>query len=309
MKACVLLFALLSGQAFASSLATVYLEDKNTRTIIADAEVSDDARGQVFDFYLTDTAATYELAFGTVAKGRLAVGSYVDAQPYDTQSNVKPLLEVSGQGVTCKGTKGEFQVLELDYSSGKLTKLAVDFIQTCKDGSKLSGALRFNSALPIQKPIVVAPVGTTPAPAPGTPVVLSIRSPAGEYIGQGNAIDYTENDGSFTAQILTDGVEVQYPGAEMWDFQFMAITGQGLKVGHYANATRAPFNDDDGTPGISVSADGRGCNKIAGSFDILEYETDASGIAVDKLAVDFEQSCDGGPPMRGSVRINSKFPL
>ena len=51
---------------------------------------------------------------------------------------------------------------------------------------------------------------------------------------------------------------------------------------------------------------GRGCNQIAGTFVVWELQL--RGNEVVRLAVDFEQRCEiNGPPLRGSVRLNSNF--
>jgi len=52
-----------------------------------------------------------------------------------------------------------------------------------------------------------------------------------------------------------------------------------------------------------VGGDGRGCNKIAGSFVVRELGTNASG-AVNKLWLTYEQHCEGGKAaLFGEVRL------
>jgi hypothetical protein len=67
-------------------------------------------------------------------------------------------------------------------------------------------------------------------------------------------------------------------------------------------AQRAPFAAA-GRPGIDVSGDGRGCNTIAGRFEVKEYALTADG-SVERLWVVYEQHCEGAiPALFGEVRI------
>jgi hypothetical protein len=64
-----------------------------------------------------------------------------------------------------------------------------------------------------------------------------------------------------------------------------------------------------GTRAWTFTGDGRGCNTIQGRFDVLEIVRDASQNVV-KLAVNWEQHCEGGQPaLYGQLRYNSDVPL
>jgi FG-GAP-like repeat/Divergent InlB B-repeat domain len=91
-------------------------------------------------------------------------------------------------------------------------------------------------------------------------------------------------------------------------FQIAPPAGSAFVVGqYYENAKRFPFQDTGA--GLDVSMSG-GCSQIAGRFIVRELIRNTSG-AIDSLAVDFEQNCDGSSsaPLLGEVRINSSFPF
>ncbi|SEL75368.1 hypothetical protein SAMN05444354_108109 [Stigmatella aurantiaca] len=85
-----------------------------------------------------------------------------------------------------------------------------------------------------------------------------------------------------------------------WDIAFSTQQlGTPLAVGLYTNAQRAPFADP-GHPGLSVSGDGRGCNTLAGEFQIHDIVWDSVGLL--KLSASFLQRCEAGTPvLRGMV--------
>jgi hypothetical protein len=71
-------------------------------------------------------------------------------------------------------------------------------------------------------------------------------------------------------------------------------------VGAYEGAARAGFNGT--APGLSVTADSRGCNQITGRFVVLE--ADFSNPGTPRFAANFEQWCDSSTaPVTGELRI------
>ncbi|MGB5720856.1 MAG: hypothetical protein WBM34_09185, partial [Woeseiaceae bacterium] len=76
----------------------------------------------------------------------------------------------------------------------------------------------------------------------------------------------------------------------------------------YDNATRWPFQAAT-DPGLSLFGNGRGCNTVAGRFDVLEINYDTNGDVL-SAAIDFEQFCEGGSSRAyGSVRVGSSIPI
>jgi len=85
-----------------------------------------------------------------------------------------------------------------------------------------------------------------------------------------------------------------------WSLTFASTqTGQPLATTVYLGAQRAPFAAS-GKPGLEITGDGRGCNVLSGSFQVLELGL-TSG-ALSSFAATFEQHCESGvPALRGCV--------
>jgi hypothetical protein len=145
---------------------------------------------------------------------------------------------------------------------------------------------------------------------------LSVQSPPGDFVGQGQNYNYTSATGTFTAEfIVLDNIGIDYlvvryrdPGfLHVWDLFFTSrYLGTALVPGTYPNAERAPF-ETAGHPGLSVSGEGRGCNVLTGAFTIQEaiYDTSGSTPRVVRFVASFSQSCEGTePPLTGTIEIN-----
>jgi len=80
-------------------------------------------------------------------------------------------------------------------------------------------------------------------------------------------------------------------------------TGGTLAVGEYVGAERYPFQSA-GNPGLDVSGASRGCNKLNGTFNVTQVETDSSNNFI-AFGAEFEQHCEGDTPaLRGVIRYN-----
>jgi len=130
-------------------------------------------------------------------------------------------------------------------------------------------------------------------------LVLLISSP-GDYIGQGETY-VTTNLADFSFSGSATGISV---GA--FGFTFTFVPGAGtLGVGIYSNAVRYPFNGN--APGIDISGNGRGCNNECGSFQILEFQTNAEG-QVDHFWLTYSNTCECFmAPMTGQIRFQSQL--
>lgn len=90
-------------------------------------------------------------------------------------------------------------------------------------------------------------------------------------------------------------------GTTDFTLAFRAPAGEALAPGSYESATSGT-NHQPGDPAISVfTGVAQGCDFVTGRFDVLELTRYQSG-SVRSFAVDFEQRCEGGPPLRGSIR-------
>src|SRR5437879_2756766 len=137
---------------------------------------------------------------------------------------------------------------------------------------------------------------------------LTMISDAGDYIGGGQFYFYTPADGTFTAQQnFAQGVSLAFntPSFDhFWYLDFAAPNSQPLTVGTYLGATRFPFQASS-EPGLDVAGDGRGCNMLTGSFQVLQV-TYGSGTDIVAFDAVFEQHCEGAvPALRGEIRYNA----
>jgi Putative binding domain, N-terminal len=141
-----------------------------------------------------------------------------------------------------------------------------------------------------------------------TPVTsFSFASQPGDWVGQGQTQILLPPASSFTATKNFDGgVSLTVSGAnpqDLWLLDFAAPGDVPLAPGTYLLATRFPFQLPT-SPGLDVSGEGRGCNRLNGQFTVLDVVYGA-GDTIVSFAADFEQRCEGqAAAMFGSVRYN-----
>jgi hypothetical protein len=159
----------------------------------------------------------------------------------------------------------------------------------------------------IQTVLAVATLLASTTGAYAQTTLLSLNSQPGDYIGQGQQRTLTTADGQFSASTNYDnGVSLSFRGTNTAAWWYLDFAGPGnlrLSPGVYEHATRFPFQAAN-VPGLSVSGNGRGCNMLTGSFEVLEATYGPSGEVL-TFAADFEQHCDGGPALTGSIRYNA----
>ncbi len=144
--------------------------------------------------------------------------------------------------------------------------------------------------------------------AAATSVVM--YSDSGDYIGQGQQRLFTPGNSTINVTGNSGDLYVGVSGGPNGDgmsMEFAAPTGQTLAPGVYTDAERAPFRTG-GHPGMDINGDSRGCNEVAGRFEVKDIATDASG-AIQRLWIVYEQHCEGGPAaLFGEVRIAEPVP-
>lgn len=151
--------------------------------------------------------------------------------------------------------------------------------------------------------VPVLGVGLPGASAAQT-TALYFDSEFGDYVGQGKQSTFTPATTTITvSRNYANGISFSVTAGPIygWGGDFSAADNALLTVGMYTNAHRFPFTRFNA---LDFSGDGRACN-TTGRFQILEaaYASDGSVL---KLAVDFEQHCDGGPSaLFGALRYNS----
>jgi hypothetical protein len=261
--------------------------------------------------------------------GWLQPGFYPDASDSPVFSTPRePYMRLRIPGVDCGG--GDFRVLEAVYGTdGRIERLAADFAFACG----VRGGLRFNASSAFDEVadadgdgwIDVAdncPEHANPEQRDGDldglgdpcdpqtdALYFWYDSEPGDWVGGGGTDEIAVDDSSFTtARNFDQGVAIRIDGSQgRWNLDFAAPASVPLVPGLYAGATRFPFQDP-GEPGLSVSGRGRGCNAVAGWFEVLEVEYDDADEIV-RFAADFEQHCEAGDPaLFGAIRINSTVP-
>jgi hypothetical protein len=137
------------------------------------------------------------------------------------------------------------------------------------------------------------------------PTFLSWFSDPGDWVGGGEFGRLTTEQAVFSASGGAAGVDIRATGAgvEFWSLSFAPRRGSQLQVGSYENATRAAFRDNL-SPGLDVGGRSRGCNSLAGRFDVIE--TDFSGSQVRRFRARFQQHCENrSAALIGEVRFTS----
>lgn len=146
--------------------------------------------------------------------------------------------------------------------------------------------------------------------------LLSFLSSPYSYVGGGETVSAGPDKG-FDINVQGDPftmldfrvIEPWSPdGWRWWYLRLAAPQGANLSVGTYANATRWPFQETT-APGLDFSGNGRGNNRLTGSFNILESNVADDGtfsFAVDFLQYD-EESTNAW--IKGAIRYNSEVPI
>jgi hypothetical protein len=142
--------------------------------------------------------------------------------------------------------------------------------------------------------------------------LLVLESEPGDYIGGGRNQTFTLADGNFNAMRNFDGgvsISFRSPDLTHWWFLDFAAAGEvPLTPGVYEGATRFPFQEPD-EPGLDVSGEGRGCNRLTGRFEVFEVRYGPADTVL-SFAASFEQHCEGATPaLFGSILFNSGAPV
>lgn len=141
--------------------------------------------------------------------------------------------------------------------------------------------------------------------APSTIFVLSGET--GDYISQGRSRSLTAATSRFLVNGTDKSVSISISsGSSWWRVNIAAPAGESLRPGNYFDAERAPFRTGR-APGIDISGEGRGCNKIWGSFTIDQIASDPSTGKVTLLDATFTQRCEksSAPALNGFIKFNA----
>jgi len=163
--------------------------------------------------------------------------------------------------------------------------------------------------------------------ADATPLAhLVLHSEPGDFIGAGGDFDITytpANSQLFSSFAFDFGLpapaEVQFVLGTVTccsdnTFALLSFGTQALGIpivpGHYPDAERAAFASP-GHPGLDVSFQNRGCNTVAGTFDVTQAvfsaaAQTATGSPIERFSASFEQHCEGfAPALTGSFAYSA----
>ena len=138
--------------------------------------------------------------------------------------------------------------------------------------------------------------------------VFAYSSAPGDYIGQGETKAYTPLNATFSVSGTGAAISIHLDtGTSWWDVDLAAPAGQLFAPGKYHDAERTPFRTGR-SPGLNVSGEGRGCNRVWGEFGIRQIRYDVAGKVI-ALEAELVQRCesDTSPPMAVVVRYKAPY--
>jgi hypothetical protein len=152
---------------------------------------------------------------------------------------------------------------------------------------------------------LVAPTGIgDPAPCLTGGNVLFFNGDAQDYIHPGmetiSVAGWQASYSTFEVNVNVSTSAQSSGTTWMLDFSTSQLN-QPIAAQVYVNAERAPFAAS-GHPGLEITGDGRGCNTIAGSFQIQTLQV--NGSTLQSFTATFEQHCEAGTAaLRGCVHF------
>jgi hypothetical protein len=167
-----------------------------------------------------------------------------------------------------------------------------------------SGAARSGS-------VVIAGTAVTvnqTAAANGMVAVVSYTSDAGDIVGRGQTNSYTLTGPAFTVSLDPSlavlAFNTSFSSTSWLQISLAAPSGQQLVPGLYLRAERTGVRAP-ARPGLEVSANSNGCNKVTGRF--LVAEASYTGNLINRFHARFEQHCDGvSAAFRGEIWIDAQ---
>jgi hypothetical protein len=243
---------------------------------------------------------------------RLEPGMYADLHGYPFEAATGG-LSWSGEGRGCNTLTGWFAIDSVTYRNDILATIDLRFEQHCEGGGPaLHGTMHWDPADSTAPPGPVLPVpGGLWQPAAGTTPTTGnfvyLESDAGDYVGQGQTLTYTQADAIIALSTTRGRLSLDISGDGGWSgvFQAMSVLSE-LQPGYYPNLQRYPF-DNPTKGGLDWSGEGRGCNTLTGWFAI-DGVTYGGGV-LDAIDLRFEQHCEGGgPALHGEIHWTSNDP-
>jgi hypothetical protein len=172
----------------------------------------------------------------------------------------------------------------------------------------IAGTVTFQVTITTAEGLVDTALVTITLLGPGVPLTaMIIKSEPGDPLlyGSQHFFNSTEVGGR---EYSSDQIVISDFSGRMYRLTLSAPNGDTLVPGDYLGGVG--FGAIEGFPGIDLEYAIRGCVVAGGWFRIHEIESNVGGDLIEKLAVDFYQSCgESTPPLYGALRINSTVPL
>lgn len=248
----------------------------------------------------------------------VAPGYYSDLQT-SPRNPMYGSLNWSGDGTDnhCQNGLGWYVVDDIAFDSGELVRLALRFEQRCDDptAAPLRGEVRFgdgtqHGSSPNPQPVPSQSWRPASGAAPAGDTYVYLESTEGDFVGQGDTLQYTPDNAAISVAIPEPSViSVSVDDGDVtWSGNFAAPIGTDRPLlGYYADLQRYPFHETK-HGGLAWSGRGASCGSVHGWFVIDAVTYDASGIHA--LSLRFEQRCDSvdAPPLHGEIRWQSPEP-
>ena len=140
---------------------------------------------------------------------------------------------------------------------------------------------------------------------PTTGTFLYMKSQTGDFVGRGLEHLFMSSSSAIQGFLPQGGDTFRADinqGTRHWGVSMSSPRGVPLAVGAYTGAVRSAFRPD-GTPGLDVSGEGRGCNTLTGQFNVTEIAYSPYNELM-LFAATFEQHCEGAvPALFGRIRV------
>ena len=228
---------------------------------------------------------------------QIQAGTYSNLTRYPFNDPAVGGLSWDGQGRGCNTLQGSFTVNSVTYANGVLAAVDLQFEQHCEGAAPaLRGQIHWFAGDTTQPagPVLPVPASLWRAPAGATPAsgnYVYLQSDAGDYIGAGATMTYTQANAVLAFALSGGHLGVTVTGDLDWSGDFLAMnTLAQLQPGYYGGLQRFPFNNPV-MGGLNWGGAGRGCNTLTGWFAVDAITLSGGSLA--SIDLRFEQHCEG----------------
>ena len=290
----------------------VLLDAEPGETLVGSTQLFTRADAQ-FDVFTNGRALAVDLEGETELQSRFNAMSYLEDIKPGYYGNARwpnfalPLrgsFSVGYEHLSCEG-EGWFAIDDLQRVNGLVTSLRLRAEYRCNGGPALHIKVVWSTAdrtgPPGPSPIPADLWDTQPAGTDASTSYVAIDSVDGDPVTNGRDYLFTGPANPFVLRDYGNGTQLIVSNSSGWTGFFQPPYNlNGLQPGYYANADTSYFGNPtrprlEWTDGTTV------CHEVTGWMAVDRIERVAGAITA--LILRFEQSCDGGPAIRGKVHI------